>query len=75
VINKDTYVCAVSWFTDPSWIQFEALPSERPDPLGCHRRRISDRIVCGKLLQLQTKRPSVWPGQGRATLSPQGQSR
>lgn len=46
-----------SWLTDPLWIQFEALLPERPvlvptHPLGCHRRRISDRMVFDKLLQL-----------------------
>ncbi|MEU6970819.1 IS5 family transposase [Kitasatospora aureofaciens] len=46
-----------SWLTDPLWDQFSALLPERavfhPDhPLGCHRRRISDRIVFDKLVQL-----------------------
>ena len=46
-----------SWLTDPLWGQFEALLPERPTvdpthPLGCHRRRISDRLVFDKLLQL-----------------------
>jgi transposase len=46
-----------SWLTEPLWDQFAALLPEQlvyqPDhPLGCHRRRISDRIVFGKLLQL-----------------------
>lgn len=46
-----------SWLIDPLWDQFEALLPEHPTvdpphPLGCHRRRISDRIVFGKLLQL-----------------------
>ncbi|WP_331718633.1 IS5 family transposase (plasmid) [Streptomyces sp. NBC_00289] len=46
-----------SWLTDPLWEQFAALLPERPTvdpshPLGCHRRRISDRIVFDKLLQL-----------------------
>jgi transposase len=46
-----------SWLTDPLWDQFAALLPERPTvdpshPLGCHRRRISDRIVFDKLLQL-----------------------
>ncbi|MFE7527653.1 IS5 family transposase [Kitasatospora sp. NPDC057542] len=45
-----------SWLTDPLWDQFAALLPERPTvnprhPLGCHRR-ISDRIVFDKLLQL-----------------------
>ena len=46
-----------SWLTDPLWDQFAALlpPREIYDPthpLGCHRRRISDRIVFDKLLQV-----------------------
>ncbi|MFH9352911.1 IS5 family transposase [Kitasatospora sp. NPDC017646] len=46
-----------SWLTDPLWDQFSALLPQRsvfhPDhPLGCHRRRIGDRIVFDKLLQL-----------------------
>lgn len=46
-----------SWLTEPLWDQFAALlprrPVFRPDhPLGCHRRRISDRIVFDKMPQL-----------------------
>jgi transposase len=46
-----------SWLTDPLWDQFAALlpPREIYDPshpLGCHRRRIADRIVFDKLLQV-----------------------
>lgn len=46
-----------SWLTEPLWDQFRALLPGRaeyhPDhPLGCHRRRISDRIVFDKMLQL-----------------------
>jgi transposase len=46
-----------SWLTGPLWDQFTALLPERPTvdpshPLGCHRPRISDRIVFDKLLQL-----------------------
>ncbi|RPK54625.1 hypothetical protein EES42_42820 [Streptomyces sp. ADI95-17] len=46
-----------SWLTEPLWEQFAALLPERPvydpaHPLGCHRRRISDRVVFDKLLQL-----------------------
>ena len=44
------------WLVEPLWVQFEALLPGRPvcdpaHPLGCHRRRISDRVVFGKLLQ------------------------
>jgi transposase len=46
-----------SWLTEPLWDQFVALLPKRPQfhsdhPLGCHRRRISDRIIFDKLLQL-----------------------
>lgn len=45
------------WLTNPLWEQFTALlpRQERYDPshpLGCHRRRISDRIIFDKLLQV-----------------------
>lgn len=47
----------LSWLTDALWDQFAALLPQRPEfapthPLGCHRRRISDRIVFDKLLQV-----------------------
>ncbi|MFE7403668.1 IS5 family transposase [Streptomyces sp. NPDC057557] len=46
-----------SWVTEPLWDQFAALLPRRPifdptHPLGCHRRRISDRTVFDKLLQV-----------------------
>jgi transposase len=46
-----------SWLTDPLWDQFAALLPDRPvydpaHPLRCHRRRIADRIVFDKLLQV-----------------------
>ncbi|MFD7446188.1 IS5 family transposase [Streptomyces sp. NPDC059909] len=46
-----------SWLTEPLWDQFVALLPEWPEfhpdhPLGCHRRRISDRIIFDKMLQL-----------------------
>jgi transposase len=46
-----------SWLTDPLWDQFAALLPDRDEfdpthPLGCHRRRIADRIVFDKLLQV-----------------------
>ncbi|MER7838967.1 IS5 family transposase [Streptomyces sp. NPDC096040] len=46
-----------SWLTEPLWDQFAALLPERPayhpdHPLGCHRKRISDRNIFDKLLQL-----------------------
>jgi transposase len=46
-----------SWLTDPLWDQFAALLPDRDEfdpthPLGWHRRRIPDRIVFDKLLQV-----------------------
>jgi transposase len=46
-----------SWLTEPLWDQFAALLPERGEfdpahPLRCHRRRISDRIVFDKLVQV-----------------------
>ncbi|MET8536818.1 IS5 family transposase [Streptomyces sp. NPDC005065] len=46
-----------SWLAEPLWDQFAVLLPERPEyhpdhPLGCHRRRISDRIIFDKMLQL-----------------------
>lgn len=46
-----------SWLSDPLWDQFAALLPVRPatdpaHPLGCHRRRVADRIVFDKLLQV-----------------------
>lgn len=46
-----------SWLTTPLWDQFAALIPARPvvdpaHPPGCHRRRISDRTVFDKLIQV-----------------------
>jgi len=46
-----------SWLLEPFWDQFSALLPERPvydpaHPLGCHRPRISDRLIFEKLLQV-----------------------
>jgi transposase len=43
-----------AWLTDPLWNQFAALlpPGHVTHPLGCHRQRISDRVVFDKLLQV-----------------------
>jgi len=46
-----------SWLTNPLWDQFAALLPARPTydpthPLGCHRRRIPDRLVFDKLIQV-----------------------
>jgi transposase len=43
-----------SCILQPLWDQFAALlpPRTDPHPLGCHRRRIPDRIVFDKLIQV-----------------------
>ena len=46
-----------SWLLDPLWDQFSALLPGRPvydpsHPLGCHRPRVSDRLIFEKLLQV-----------------------
>jgi transposase len=46
-----------SWLLKPLWDQFSALLPVRPvydpaHPLGCHRPRISDRIIFEKLIQV-----------------------
>jgi transposase len=46
-----------SWLLEPLWDQFAALLPDRPryapsHPLGCHRPRVSDRIVFEKLIQV-----------------------
>lgn len=46
-----------SWLLEPLWDQFSALLPNRPlydpaHPLGCHRPRISDRVIFEKLLQV-----------------------
>jgi transposase len=46
-----------SWLIEPLWDQFAALLPVRDTfvathPWGCHRRRIADRIVFDKLIQV-----------------------
>jgi transposase len=46
-----------AWVLEPLWVQFSGLLPERdtyhPDhPLGCHRRRVPDRVVFDKLVQV-----------------------
>jgi transposase len=46
-----------SWLLEPLWDQFAALLPDRPvydpsHPLGCHRRRIADRVIFEKLIQM-----------------------
>jgi hypothetical protein len=46
-----------SWLLEPLWDQFAALLPCRPvydpaHPLGCHKPRISDRVIFEKLIQV-----------------------
>lgn len=46
-----------SWLLEPLWDQFAALLPDRPvydpaHPLGCHKPRISDRLIFEKLIQV-----------------------
>ena len=46
-----------SWLLEPLWDQFSALLPGRPvydpsHPLGCHRPRVSDRLIFEKLIQV-----------------------
>jgi transposase len=46
-----------SWLTTALWDQFAALLPQRPTyhpdhPLGCHRRRVADRVIFDKLVQV-----------------------
>lgn len=46
-----------AWLIEPLWVQFSALLPPRPEfdpahPLGVHRRRLDDRIVFDKLIQV-----------------------
>ncbi|MCW2877261.1 MAG: transposase [Sphaerisporangium sp.] len=46
-----------AWLIEPLWLQFSALLPVRPEfdpthPLGVHRRRLDDRIVFDKLIQV-----------------------
>ncbi len=51
-----------SYFIEPIWEQFRALLPEREvnHPLGCHRPRIPDRIVFGKLVQVLVFGCAYW---------------
>jgi transposase len=42
------------YLIEPIWEQFEALLPERETnhPLGCHKPRIPDRVVFGKLVEI-----------------------
>ena len=50
-----------SCFIEPIWEQFEALLPEREDgSLGCHRPRVSDRLVFDKLVQVAVFGCAYW---------------
>jgi transposase len=51
-----------SYFIEPIWKQFCALLPERKveHPLGCHKSRISDRVVFEKLLQVLVFGCAYW---------------
>jgi transposase len=50
------------YILEPIWAQFEALlPEHETDhPLGCHRRRIPDRVVFEKLVQVLVFGCAYW---------------
>jgi transposase len=50
------------YFIEPIWEQFEALLPERRTnhPLGCHRPRIPDRVVFGKLVEILVFGCAYW---------------
>jgi hypothetical protein len=51
-----------SYFIEPIWEQFSALLPDREvdHPLGCHRPRIPDRIVFGKLVEVSVFGCAYW---------------
>ena len=48
------------YIIEPIWEQFSALLPERKidHPLGCHRRRIPDRVVFEKLVEIPLGGPT-----------------
>jgi transposase len=57
VITEVPVPAIPSWLLEPLWDQFAALLPARPvydpvHPLGCHRRRIGDRVIFDKLIQV-----------------------
>jgi transposase len=50
------------YIIEPIWEQFEALlPERRTDhPLGCHRPRVPDRVVFGKLVEVLVFGCAYW---------------
>src|ERR1039458_8403749 len=51
-----------SCFIEPIWDQFSALVPTRPGShrLGCHRPRVSDRLVFDKLVQVAVFGSAYW---------------
>jgi hypothetical protein len=57
------------------WVQFEALVPKRPTydpahPLGCHRRRIDDRIIFDKLADSPAATNGARASSTRSSTSP-----
>jgi transposase len=53
----------VPYLIEPIWEQFEALLPERREtnhPLGCHRSRIPERVVFGKLVEILVFGCAYW---------------
>ena len=50
------------YIIEPIWEQFSALLPERKidHPLGCHRRRIPDRVVFEKLVEILVFGCAYW---------------
>ena len=51
------------YIIEPIWEQFEALLPERGTtnhPLGCHRSRVPDRVVFGKLVEVLVFGCAYW---------------
>jgi len=50
------------YIIEPIWEQFEALLPERRTnhPLGCHRPRVPDRVVFGKLVEMLVFGCAYW---------------
>ena len=54
MIARRTHAALPSAILEPLWVQFAALLPSRQvhHPLGCHRRRLPDRVIFDKLIQV-----------------------
>jgi transposase len=52
--NRRTRACPATAILEPLWVQFAALLPTRQvhHPLGCHPRRVPDRVIFDKLIQV-----------------------